>query len=168
MTQVAGKDCSMCGKKILLAPEGSWCVKCRGVVHRCCQESNADCCPRCGEPWVAPEQFYVFSEKCPVCGVPGVQPRDEYCRVCGAGKWWENASELQAEKRRIHGAGVREVLWAVSGAVMAVLILLGLPEVWSAPWVGRLLGPLLAGMAAVLGWLVMRTATRGLQHLMFR
>lgn len=46
--QIAGNKCTICGRKIVFAAEGRFCVKCSIVVHLACDGQAT--CPVCGGP----------------------------------------------------------------------------------------------------------------------
>lgn len=46
--QIAGSTCTICGRRIIFADEGQFCVKCGIVVHLACQRQAI--CPVCSGP----------------------------------------------------------------------------------------------------------------------
>jgi hypothetical protein len=46
--QVAGSNCSVCGRGIVLSKEGQFCSKCGRCVHLACEPLKS--CSVCGEP----------------------------------------------------------------------------------------------------------------------
>jgi len=168
MTQIAGRDCSVCGQQILLSREGTFCVKCRAALHRACLDPEGVRCAACGTAWVEPDALYVRSERCPACGNRKIDEQQDHCRSCGTAVYWETEKDLADEKRRIHSVGIRRLFLAGTGLAMVVLLTLCLPDVWEAPWVGFLLAPLLTGLSVALGVLSLRLVPKGLQYLSFK
>ena len=46
--QIAGSTCTICGRRIVFADEGQFCIKCGMAVHLTCQTQPT--CPVCGGP----------------------------------------------------------------------------------------------------------------------
>jgi hypothetical protein len=47
--EVAGNMCAVCGRKVVFAQDGKYCLICRNVVHQSC-DAQSDC-PRCGRTY---------------------------------------------------------------------------------------------------------------------
>jgi hypothetical protein len=47
--QIAGDNCKLCGRKIILSKEGKCCVQCGTAVHLACEVRPN--CDLCGQPY---------------------------------------------------------------------------------------------------------------------
>ncbi len=91
--QTAGKICKLCTSSVLLASEGTWCYRCKTVLHRSCLQ-NADLIyPVCFQRYDAPEAYFAYSKHCPACNQLNDPPR-ENCSTCGEVTRWDTEKDF--------------------------------------------------------------------------
>ncbi len=99
--QVAGKNCSNCGTRIVSKQEGTWCARCGGVLCRDCAIPGA-ICGTCNQGWDDPEKYFVFSRMCPAC--LGEVDHADNCPLCGEPTKWENRDLYDEFRRNLDSA----------------------------------------------------------------
>ena len=86
--QLAGADCAICKKNVLLDADATWCARCASVLHLECLNKASGICPSCQQAYSPPEGKFVFSHVCPECFRP-TSPPEPSCMGCHARTRWD-------------------------------------------------------------------------------
>src|SRR6266436_24646 len=121
--QIAGNNCLLCQRPIVLSSEGTWCIQCHTPLHESCI-APGEICPKCRTTFVTPSSLFVYSERCPSCGQ--ATDRQEACFGCGERTRWDTPAEYQTALRRIHHAARLGVAEGTSMALCGLLLVVRL------------------------------------------
>jgi len=117
--QLAGNNCFVCRRPIILSREGTWCAHCRALLHERCLPSDGSC-PLCHTALIAASSFFTYAKRCPGCGRD--TDRQEACGACGERLRWDTAEEYQAAWSLIHrtarSGAVKGTTLAASGVIL--------------------------------------------------
>jgi hypothetical protein len=143
--QLAGTNCAICGKNVLLDSDASWCARCASVLHRECLEQANGICPSCQKPYEAPEGRFVFSRDCPECFRFMSQP-EPHCRTCGARTRWDTQADYDDFLEEMKDTSRVCVLRGAAELGGAILCLLAIILMFTISKFPLLLGVLLLGI----------------------
>ena len=90
--QLAGTNCEICRRNILLESDGTWCARCTTVLHRECLSAAGNACPSCHRAYDPPDGYFVFSRVCPECFSANDPPKPS-CAACRARTRWDNQAD---------------------------------------------------------------------------
>jgi hypothetical protein len=93
--QLAGATCGLCQTGILLDADGTWCARCKSVLHRNCLIQADSVCPKCAQTYDKPENYFKLSEYCPEC-MRKNEPATERCPRCHTATCWDTVAGYQA------------------------------------------------------------------------